>query len=197
MKTSFYNVNAESFYNDTVAVDLSPLYDLFLPLLAPSGHIIDAGCGSGRDSLYFLQQGFAVSAFDASERLVEKASALTGLDVELNTFEHFNSEKLADGIWACASLLHVASNALPAAFTNLSKNLKDGGYLYCSFKYGNDDVERGGRYFTNADESRLTMFIKHTRLHMVKTWITADARPDRQDEKWLNAILVKGNRNEP
>ena len=134
MKTNFYNVNAESFYNDTVGVDLSPLYDIFLPLLAPNGHIIDAGCGSGRDSLYFLQQGFDVSAFDASEQLVAKASALTGIDVALNTFEHYKAARLADGIWACASLLHVASDSLPASLTNLAENLKSGGYLYCSFK---------------------------------------------------------------
>ena len=69
--------------------------------------------------------------------------------------------------------------------------LKKQGKFYCSFKYGIGDTERNGRYFTNADETRLSTFIKNTCLIIDKTWITADARPDRQNEKWLNAILIK------
>ncbi len=191
MSNNFYNIHADSFFNDTVDVDLTPLYRKFLPLLTPNSHIIDAGCGSGRDALYFMQQGFEVSAFDASKSLVTKASALTGIDVELNTFENFKTETLADAIWACASLLHVSSNVLPTSFSNLSSNLKEGGYFYCSFKYGTEDVERGGRHFTNADETRLNQFIEGSELSVVKTWITNDARPERQNEKWLNAILIR------
>jgi len=189
----FYNKNAESFFNETVAVDLMPLYQEFLPLLSKQGSILDAGCGSGRDTKYFIEQGFQVSAFDASTELAKKASNYTGITVDINTFEHYQSTQALDAIWACASLLHVPSKQLQHAFNNLAKQLKIGGFFYCSFKYGSDDIERNGRSFTNANEQRLAQFIEGSGLVIKKTWLTADARPDRQDEKWLNAILIKIN----
>jgi len=189
---AFYNDNAESFFNDTIAVNLNPLYQTFLPLLPKQGRILDAGCGSGRDSQFFHDQGFNVSAFDASTALVKKASALLGFSVQENTFLHYQNNNKFDGIWACASLLHVPSAQLNASFINLASLLKPHGIFYCSFKYGNDDTERNGRYFTNATEPRLRSFIKNTDLAIQRTWLTADARPDRENEQWLNAILVKG-----
>lgn len=194
MSNDFYNQNATPFFNDTVNVDLSALYQEFLPLLAQNSHILDAGCGSGRDTHNFLKQGFQVSAFDASEALVRKASEYTGINVTVNTFENFVSTPegiLFDAVWACASLLHVPSDEMVGSFNNLAAQLKSGGILYCSFKYGNDDTERRGRNFTNADEARLSAFINNTDLIINKTWITSDARPGRQNEKWLNAILIK------
>jgi SAM-dependent methyltransferase len=194
MSNNFYNNNAIAFFNDTVVADLTAVYQQFLPLLTNNSHILDAGCGSGRDTCFFIKKGFQVTAFDASEALVVKASEYTGIDVSLNTFEKFQSKPpgfLYDAIWACASLLHVPSNKITVSFTNLAGQLKVGGIFYCSFKYGNNDITRNGRYFTNADEVRLSMFIKNTDLVIDKTWITDDVRPDRHDEKWLNAILMK------
>lgn len=194
MTNDFYNENAVNFFNDTVNADLSSIYQRFLPLLATNAHILDAGCGSGRDTHYFLQQGFNVTAFDASEALVLKAREYTGIDVTLNTFENFTCKLpdfLFDAIWACASLLHVPSDNISASFINLSTKLKEGGVFYCSFKLGNNDTTKNGRDFTNADEIRLSSFIKHTGLVINKTWITEDVRPERHDEKWLNAIMIK------
>ena len=195
MLNNYYNKNAISFFNETVNADLSALYQHFLPLLRAGAHILDAGCGSGRDTHFFIQQGFQVTAFDASESLVTKATEYTGINVSLNTFDNFQKESLKpnefDAVWACASLLHVPSVQMFDTFVNLSNQLKADGLFYCSFKYGSSDIERNGRYFTNADEQRLSIFIKKTNLVIDKTWITADVRPDRQDEKWFNAILKK------
>lgn len=194
MSNDFYNKNANSFFNDTVNADLTAIYQQFLPLLTKGAYILDAGCGSGRDAHYFINQGFNVTAFDASEALVLKAREFTGLEVSINTFENFkcaNPDCLFDAIWACASLLHVPSDQLPASFSNLSAQLKQGGIFYCSFKLGRDDVTRNGRSFTNTDEKRLASFIQNTPLNIDKIWITEDVRPNRQHEKWLNAILIK------
>lgn len=194
MSNDFYNQNATPFFNDTVNVDLSALYKEFLPLLTQNSHILDAGCGSGRDTHYFLKEGFQVTAFDASKALAIKASEYTGINVTVNTFENFKSKPvtfLFDAIWACASLLHVPSDNISFSFNNLAAQLKSGGVFYCSFKYGSDDIARNGRNFTNANEARLSTFINNTGLIIDKTWVTFDARPERQNEKWLNAILIK------
>lgn len=188
---SFYDSNANKFIDDTVNVDMHSIYKEFLPLLESHAHILDAGCGSGRDSKYFLDKGYAVTAFDASEALANSASKLIGQKVAQCLFENFQSEEYFDAVWACASLLHVASDEISCAFSRLAKQLKSGGVFYCSFKYGNEDISRNGRDFTNADEARLSTFIENSGLLIKKTWITSDVRPERQEEKWLNAILTK------
>lgn len=194
MSNNFYNENATRFFNDTVDADLSPIYQQFLSRIKKGSHIVDAGCGSGRDTLFFINKGFQVTAFDACEALTVKASEYTGINVTLNTFENFKSKSpqyLYDAIWACASLLHVPSCKISSSFKNLADQLKSEGVFYCSFKYGDSDITKNGRHFTNADETRLFEFIENTGLVIDKTWITEDVRPNRHGEKWLNAILIK------
>jgi len=188
---TYYDQHAADFIENTLSVDMASLYQRFLPLLEPSTHILDAGCGSGRDSKYFIEQGFKVTAMDASEALVESAARLINQDVEQCYFQNFSTDTTFDAIWACASLLHVDSAELPDVFKKLSGYLASGGLFYCSFKYGSDDVERNGRYFTNADEQRVKLFIADAPLTIQRSWITGDLRQGRNAEQWLNLILVK------
>ena len=102
----YYNENAESFYDSTVNVEMQSLYQEFLPLVKPAGHILDAGCGSGRDSKAFLTQGFKVTAIDASSELADYATELIEQTVIVTDFQSFRSEAIFDGIWACASLAY-------------------------------------------------------------------------------------------
>lgn len=191
MSIQFYNDNADSFISSTQQVDMSELYQSFLPKIKAHGHILDAGCGSGRDSKAFLDLGFKVTAFDASLEMVKAAELLLGQNVQLCTFQKFQSQERFDAIWACASLLHVPADELPKVFKTLSQTLKPKGLFYCSFKYGDTDMNRGGRAFTNATEERLQAFVQDGDLHIEKTWISTDLRPGRDSEQWLNAILVK------
>lgn len=191
MSIDYYNQHADSFVEGTLSVDMQPLYQRFLPLLAPGAHIVDAGCGSGRDSLYFHQQGFRVTAFDASAELALRAERLLGQPVQLCRFEQFVAPVPVDAIWACASLLHVPRAELDAVMVHLCQQLADGGLLYCSFKYGVDETERDGRAFTQLDEAGLHALITPLPLSEVETWLTADRRPGREQERWLNAIVRK------
>ena len=188
---AFYEHNSDSFFDSTVTVDAQALYDQFLPLLPDHAYVLDAGCGSGRDSLAFLKASYQVSAFDGSESMAERASGLTGLDVKHSLFLDFQSNETFDAIWACASLLHVPLQNLPATFSHLSTFLKDGGLFYCSFKLGTGEEKRGGRHFTHLDKQGLEEVLGSTDLTIARTWITQDLRPGREDEHWLNAILKK------
>lgn len=89
MSLDYYQQQAEQFYQSTVSVDMTPLYDRFLPRVPTGGHIVDAGCGSGRDSLHFSRLGYKVTAFDASPALVKLAGLHTGLPVAQCRFEEF------------------------------------------------------------------------------------------------------------
>ena len=71
----YYRQFADEFFQSTVGVDLSPIRARFMALLADGATVLDAGCGSGRDAKAFAQEGFRVSAFDASHELAARASS--------------------------------------------------------------------------------------------------------------------------
>jgi len=188
----YYNANAKEFVEGTLNADVSGLYAFFQKYVKPGAAILDLGCGSGRDSLYFLSQGYQVCALDGSEELCKIATERLGQPVERKLFQDIDDVDRFDGIWACSSLLHVPYEELPAILDKLHTALKAKGYLYLSAKYGTFSGQRNGRYFTDLDEARLEDLLQKAKgFRIVETHITADVRPGREDEKWLNAILQK------
>jgi 2-polyprenyl-3-methyl-5-hydroxy-6-metoxy-1,4-benzoquinol methylase len=187
---TYYNNNAQTFSDSTLNVDMSALYAEFLPHVKQHGHILDAGCGSARDAAYFKNQGFTVSAFDASPALAKLASNYLQQPVEIKTFQELECVNKYDGIWCCASLLHVPKAELPQVFLKLQKALKPNGVLYVSFKYGTQERVHNGREFTDLNEDGLTALIAHhTELKILKQWQSVDQRPERENEVWLNALI--------
>lgn len=186
----YYNQNADLFLANTQAVDMSVIYQRFIPNLPPSSAILDAGCGSGRDALNFKNMGFTVEAFDASEAMANNAAKLLGQPVPCCKFLEFNSAQKFAAIWACASLLHVPFNQLPATFTHLKQFLTANGVFVVSFKYGDSERVKDGRAFTDMNEERLAEVIGLVAgLKVRETWVTGDNRPG-VDGRWLNALLI-------
>lgn len=189
---SYYEENAAAFAAGTKDVDFSAVEDVFLSFVKEGGRILDFGCGAGRDSAYFLSKGYEVEAIDGSEAMCRIARENTGLEVKQMLFQDFHEVQAYDGIFACASLLHVEKAQLPDLFHRLEQALKDGGALYVSFKYGTFEGERDGRYFTDLVETDITALLAACpSLMLKKMWTTGDVRADRQ-QKWLNAIAVRG-----
>lgn len=189
---NYYNNNANDFAVSTTSLDMSAFYAEFLPRVKASGHILDAGCGSGRDAWQFKQQGFKVSAFDASEKLAKIASNHLQQAVAVSTFEQLNEHNKYDGIWCCASLLHVSTNQLPKVLLKLQQALKPQAVLYASFKYGHTERFNNGRHFTDLNENLLNQLLaSQPELRLIKSWQTKDKRPDRANEVWLNALVIK------
>src|SRR5262245_22485962 len=116
---AYYDRHADSFVQDTLGVDMTALYKPFLALVPAGGHILDAGCGSGRDAREFKRRGYAVTAFDASPELVRLATGVIGQPVEVLRFQDMPFEEEFDGVWACASLVHVPAAEIEAVFANL------------------------------------------------------------------------------
>ena len=186
----YYRKNATDFVANTQGADMTSLYRKFLSYLPATGQLLDCGCGSGRDTKYFSQQGYKVTALDATPELCQKAQVFTGQDILCMTFDKINWDNKFDGIWACASLLHLPKQELPVTFFKLTTALKPGGHLYCSFKYGNFEGERNGRYFSDLTEKTFDIAVRASELKIVEQWKTEDVRPDH-NEIWLNTILVK------
>lgn len=190
---SYYNLSAHAYAADTLNADVSKLYEFFLPRLPAHATILDLGCGPGRDSLHFLREGYRVQSIDGSPEFCKLASQLTGQAVLCRTFEDIDFTEEFDGIWACASILHVPSTRLPLVLENISRALKKGGHLYASFKYGTFEGDRNGRYFTDMTEETFEKLLASLNdLTIVETMITGDVREGREEEKWLNVLVRKG-----
>ena len=188
----YYNKNASSFAETTIDVDFQETQNRFQKLLPMQGYILDFGCGSGRDTKYFLNQNFKVDAIDGSEKLCRIASDYTGIKVKKMFFEELDEIEKYDGIWACASILHLPQNELQMVFRKMVRALKRDGIIYTSFKYGDFEGERNGRYFIDFTEEKFNKFILNIEnVKLKEEWITCDVRPGRGEEKWLNLILQK------
>lgn len=188
---NYYNQNAEAFIEGTRNADMSEQYRLFLKHLS-GGKLLDLGCGGGRDSAYFASLGFAVTAADGSEELCRRVRESYGIPALCIKFEELSFAEEFDGVWACASLLHVKKADLPGVLEKVSAALKPGGVLYASFKYGSQERICGGRFFNDYTEEDLdTLLTAENQLSLLEYRITEDVRPERSGEKWLNLIAKK------
>lgn len=193
MKTKtieYYNENARLFVTDTQDVVFTAIQDVFLSYLSDGDMILDFGCGSGRDTQYFLSKGYKVSATDGSEEICKIASERTGIAVRHLLFNELEDIDKYNGIWACASILHLNKEMLVDAFKRISKALRNNGVLYTSFKYSDYEGMRKGRYFTDFTSESFHEFMKAIpEFTIEKEWVTGDVRPGRENDKWLNLIM--------
>ena len=190
---NYYAKNTEEFIASTLEADMSQTQKKFLALLPKGAHILDLGCGSGRDSLCFIQQGFQVTAVDGSLELAKFASELIGQEVIVADFKDLELPPSSfDAIWASASLLHVHSEDLPGILAKVIDFAKPGAIFYMSFKYGNYEGERGYRYYTDLDEAGFADFLQKSGRHLeiIEQWVAKDVRPEKP-ELWLNTLARK------
>lgn len=189
---AYYNINADNFVENTQNADMHLAQERFLQQLSKNASILDFGCGSGRDTRFFLEKGYHVTATDGSAEICRLASAFTGIEVKQMLFQELDETNIYDGIWACSSILHLPKNELLSVMRKMCAALKDAGIIYTSFKYGDFEGERNGRYFVDFTEDAFRDFIKEVpEIIIVESWITGDVRPGRGEEKWLNLMLKK------
>ena len=188
MSTEYYDRNGVRFFSDSVSADLSGTQTRFLAHVPIRGEILDAGCGSGRDSLAFKNAGYSVAAFDGSVRMVQLASEHVGIPVRHLLFENVDWVNQFDGVWACACLLHVPRTALDGVMARLVRTLKPGGAFFMSFKYGANERFANERHFTDMNEELLASAVVRAGLGLADMWTQSDARPGRSHEMWISAI---------
>lgn len=196
----YYQRNAKNFFSQTINVYMQNVYQPFLEYLPKTQlsnqqKILDVGCGSGRDSVFFANQGFEVVAIDGSKSLIELAQQTdTRIDWQCLRFDEIAKQRWQNqftGIWACASLLHVPFDDLPKLLNDLIRCLKSDGILYASFKYGDSEREKDRRFFCDINEQRWQLIENQLiSTKLLKVWQTFDNRVDRQ-EIWWNILYCK------
>ncbi|MDF2484482.1 MAG: Methyltransferase type 11 [Herbinix sp.] len=185
----YYDKNAVEYFEKTVDINMQGLWDLFTEQLPEGGSVLDLGCGSGRDSAYFISCGYDVTAMDASEEMCDLASIHIGQDVLHLSFAEMDFNEVFDGIWACASLLHVPSDEIDTILSKVVNSLKINGVLYMSFGYGEFEGERDGRYYTDYRTKALKELIgRYENLEIIDIDKCEDSR-DENDKEWLYALV--------
>jgi SAM-dependent methyltransferase len=191
---AYYDEHAEAYAERVLGVAMDALYEPFLALVPAGGHILDAGCGPGRDALVFLQRGYRVTAIDASAAMARLATTRLGQSVEVRRFQDLDYEQELDAIWACASLLHVPRRELDDVFRRCTRALRPGGTWYISFKLGEAEEVREGRWFTDLTEASLRALLdRHHLLEVLQVWRTQD----RRELTWVNALVRRQRAHEP
>lgn len=188
---TFYDDNAEEYFIKTYNIDLTHQYERFLNYLIPSGHIMDLGCGSGRDSNYFIQHNYYVDALDSSKKLCELVNKRLGIEPINCRIQDWNPDKKYDGIWACASLLHFNTAEFEMFLERLPSYLNVYGVLFASVKSGiptgfSDD----GRFYQNYSEDSIKNTInKYSALRLKELWFSNDSL-ERDSFRWMNLIIM-------
>jgi protein-L-isoaspartate O-methyltransferase/DNA-binding transcriptional regulator YiaG len=192
---AWYTANARAFIEATAHLDMSTLHGPFLSLLPPGAAILDVGCGSGRDSLAFLQQGFRVVPLEPCEALAAQAETLLRQPVGRQRVQELEETEAFDGIWACASLLHVPASETTEVLARLARALKPGGVLYTSYKLGQGERE-AERFFHDQNEDSLRALLEGASLTVLNLWLTDDARGDH-GQRWVNALAGRASTSPP
>lgn len=187
----YYNTQGQAFVSRTIDRDVSENRNRFLKYLPETARILDAGCGSGRDTQAFLTAGYDAEAFDGSEEMVKAASKFTQKQVHLVRFQELDFAKEFDAIWANASIIHVPYEELPDVLSRLHKALKSEGILYASFKKGDSHRLIGERHFYDQDEITIKAYVEGN-FTLLACWTTEDTgRAANHTKQWLNVILKK------
>ena len=196
---NYYDDNAVEFACQTVSIDMHDLYALFINQvpLKDTQCILDVGCGSARDANYFAEQGYDVTAIDASAELIQWAqrhhmsSKIDWHHLDFSGIEKQPWKNKFTGIWACASLLHVPFLELPFIINSLLDTLTDDGVMYVSFKYGKGERVDEERFFCDMNESRWTTIVaKIPQVIEYKIWLSADKRSSIENN-WFNITIKK------
>ena len=145
-----YNQRAGEFFEGTRNHDVSQNIAALLEHIEgePPCAILDFGCGPGRDLRTFSDLGHVAVGLEGAAQFVEMARAYSGCEVWQQDFLKLElPENRFDGVFANASLFHVARQELPRVLAELHATLKPGGVLFSSNPHGrNDEGWNRGRY---------------------------------------------------
>ena len=152
---NFYNSTAEVYTSSGPGGTNRRLAD-FLSRLPAKAHVLDLGCGGGRDAERMIAEGFNVDPTDGSPAIAQTAAMRLGRPVRTLQFGELDAACIYDAIWASASLLHVPRQALPDVLRRVWQALKPNGLHFASYKVGETEGRDGhGRYFNYLSRDQL------------------------------------------
>ncbi|RLI99212.1 MAG: class I SAM-dependent methyltransferase [Candidatus Aenigmatarchaeota archaeon] len=156
--------------------------------------VLDIGCGPGRDAKYFSENGLEVTGIDLTSSFVEIASqnAPKAKFIKMDMRKLEFPENTFDGIWACASFLHIPKKDAKNTLLEFRRVLKPKGLLYLSVKQGTEEKfvkkeEYKGRFkfFAFYTEDEFKDLIKSRNFKILEKVI------DEKRDLWVNIFAIK------
>jgi SAM-dependent methyltransferase len=189
---AYYDMYADHFRRRTAAWPMNAPHEPFLRELPPWAHILDAGCGPGRNAAAFRSRGYRVTAIDASPAMVRLAKR-GGIDAHVMTFQQMAFNEEFDGIWASASVLHVPHSEIPEVLNRFARALKPHGVLYVSLKEGQSErIAEDGRFFSYFTVNEFSGSLTDSGIFkLLKTWKRFGPDSSGTKRTWLNFLAAK------
>jgi SAM-dependent methyltransferase len=188
----FYNQEAEEYCARTGSIP-SPGLPQFLACLRPGASILELGCGSGRDTVEMLRQGYRVTPTDGSPEMVRQAERRLKRPVAVLEFGEIDGEARFDGVWASACLLHAPVAYLGDIISRIHRVLNSPGILFANFKEGAAEGRDGfGRYYNYPSSAMLReTFQQAAPWASLKIERSSGQGYDGAPVVWLNCTAVK------
>jgi SAM-dependent methyltransferase len=189
-----YDRAAEGFAARWGDLRLDRALNAFAGRVTGQRRVLDLGCGPGRDIDFLIQLACQAVGLDLSAGMLAQARSrlptvpLVRADLRRIPF----SPGAFDGIWACASLLHLRRTELPTTLAELSRLLRrPAGVLYVALKGGQGERwvtgSSGERYFfAYYRPAEVETLLDGAGFQVVESWVTPDQAG--RDEPWLNFI---------
>ena len=185
----YYDQNAQEYYERTVDADLAEIREYFLGFLRRDARILDFGCGSGRDAKAFAEAGRTVEALDGSQELCRIASEYLGMDVRNMMFQDFEETEAYDGLWACASILHLTYEEIMDVMKRIHGALKPQGVFYTNVQIRDLRGRTRRTVLYGFRRKKMEDFWRTELFDLERMWLTGDALPGRHEGQWINVIL--------
>ncbi len=188
----FYSKNTDSYISETLDIELTNALDVFTENLQGNATLLDIGCGSGRDTLYFKSQGYHVVATDMVSDMAEAASKKIFQKVLVRSCFNLGFVNEFDGIWASACLLHCPKSEFMSALLSIASALKRGGIAYISLKQGKGEaLDSLGRFFSYFTEKELIYFFDEIEeLSIFNLWLD-ESNFRNTKQVWINLLVRK------
>ncbi|MGI6736078.1 MAG: class I SAM-dependent methyltransferase [Anaerovoracaceae bacterium] len=185
----YYDRHVRDFVDDTLDLDMSSMYRVFEKYIDAGGAILDLGCGHGRDVRHFISEGYHVTGIDGSRRMCDYASEYTGQHIQCKKFSELEYYECFDGVWASASLLHVAKKDLPDILKKIHRALRPGGYLFLSLKRGGFEGMRDEKYYSDYTEQEFFQLIEQCGGFAIAEYVNSEDQREDNKTQWINVVL--------
>ena len=163
-------------------------------------HVLDVGCGDGRDSARFKQMGMNLHLMDIDLSRVLRSTGILlefpgegyldsiySMDIrDVDFFEKFHA------VWANASLLHIPKDDFYLVFDKIYNSLKVDGVFYFSFKEGTgSEYDKTGRFFQYMTKDYIFDVLSEFSFKEIDFWENKDYRYNDRVTNWLNFVAIK------